>query len=84
MTFTLPFRAIIPVALAALTLSACGPTATLDAQYIERPVEVIYNNAVEELENGNLIFAAAEFDEVERQHPYSLWARRAMVMAAYT
>ncbi len=84
MTFTSPLRAIILSAMAAITLSACGPSATLDAQYIERPVEVIYNNAVEELEAGNLIFAAAEFDEVERQHPYSLWARRAMVMAAYT
>ncbi len=68
----------------ALYLTACGPTATLESEYVERPVEVIYNNAHAELMRGNLILAAREFDEVERQHPYSIWARRALVMAAYT
>src|SRR3546814_7443829 len=28
--------------------------------------------------------AAALFDEVERQHPYSLWARRAQLMSAFS
>ena len=27
--------------------------------------------------------AAREFDEVERQHPYSVWATKAQLMAAY-
>ena len=57
---------------------------SIEGQYIERPVEEIYNSAHEELALGNFILATQEFDEVERQHPYSLWARRAMVMSAYT
>ena len=65
-------------------LSACGGVQSVDTQYIERPVEEIYNAAHEELALGNYILATQEFDEVERQHPYSLWARRAMVMAAYS
>lgn len=70
--------------LAATMLSACGGVQSVDSQYIERPVEEIYNAAHEELALGNYILATQEFDEVERQHPYSLWARRAMVMAAYS
>ncbi len=72
------------VALLAAALSACGGTAELDTLYVERPVEVIYNAAHDELAEGNYILATQEFDEVERQHPYSLWARRALVMSAYT
>ncbi|HCQ81992.1 MAG TPA: outer membrane protein assembly factor BamD [Rhodobiaceae bacterium] len=65
-------------------LAACGASDPDVAEYIERPVEQIYNEAFEELERGNYINASLQFDEVERQHPYSIWARRAMVMAAYT
>ena len=32
---------------------------------------------------GDWVGAAKQFDEVERQHPYSVWARRAMLMSAY-
>ncbi len=70
--------------LAGLTVSACGGVQSIDDTYVERPVEEIYNSAHEELALGNYILATQEFDEVERQHPYSLWARRAMVMAAYS
>ena len=67
----------------AVSLAACGAV-SIEEQYVERPVEKIYNSAHEELALGNYILATQEFDEVERQHPYSLWARRAMVMSAYT
>lgn len=53
-------------------------------KYIERPVSEIYNSALNALEKGNYAFAAVEFDEVERQHPYSTWAVRAKLMAAYS
>ncbi|MGB1463790.1 MAG: outer membrane protein assembly factor BamD [Parvibaculales bacterium] len=66
-----------------LGVAACGGV-SIEGQYIERPVEEIYNSAHKELALGNFILATQEFDEVERQHPYSLWARRAMVMSAYT
>ncbi|MDA0220354.1 MAG: outer membrane protein assembly factor BamD [Proteobacteria bacterium] len=65
---------------AALWLGAC---AAEPEPYIERPVEDIYNNALNLLEAGNYSEAAKEFDEVERQHPYSQWATRAQVMAAF-
>jgi outer membrane protein assembly factor BamD len=68
----------------AFVVSACGASPDGSRVYVERPVEVIYLSALEELERRNFMVASQEFDEVERQHPYSLWARRAMVMSAYT
>jgi outer membrane protein assembly factor BamD len=54
-----------------------------DAKYVERPVEQIYNDAWKQIKNRNWNDAAKQFDEVERQHPYSVWARRAMLMSAF-
>ncbi len=51
--------------------------------YEERPVEQIYNTAMDYMAEGKYTPAAKEFDEVERQHPYSEWARRSMLMGAY-
>jgi len=63
-------------------LSACSSTD--EDRYVARDVEVIYNLAQESLEKKRYKFAAVAFDEVERQHPYSVWARRAQLMSAYS
>jgi outer membrane protein assembly factor BamD len=54
-----------------------------DAAYVERPVEQIYNDAWTQIKDHSWEKAAKQFDEVERQHPYSVWARRAMLMSAF-
>jgi outer membrane protein assembly factor BamD len=54
-----------------------------EAPYIEQPVEQLYNGATDELLNANYDEAARLYDEVERQHPYSVWASKAQLMAAY-
>lgn len=53
-------------------------------RYVARDVEVIYNLAQENLQKKRYGVAAVAFDEVERQHPYSVWARRAQLMSAYS
>lgn len=53
-------------------------------EYVERPVEDLYNEAMDLMESGSFSDAAIAFEEVERQHPYSRWATRAMFMAAYS
>eukprot|EP00439_Symbiodinium_sp_Y106_P089903 s1_g2439.t1 len=68
---------------AALVLGACSGDEDAEIVYDERPVEQIYNKALNLLEESKFRQAATEFDEVERQHPYSQWARRAMLMASY-
>src|SRR6478736_6443530 len=76
---------LIPVA-AALLLSGCatlGKKKSGDTAYVARDVETLYTEAKQRLDKGDYKIAAALFDEVERQHPYSEWARRAQVMGAF-
>ena len=51
--------------------------------YQERPVEVLYGVAGSLLDAGAFDTSILYFREVERQHPYSDWARRSIVMSAY-
>ena len=51
---------------------------------MEQPVDQLYNQALNALIAGNNNEAARLFDEVERQHPYSEWATRAQLMAAFS
>ena len=85
-------RAALIVAFLGTGLAGCdtinsltGKTAdeAKEPEYIERPVDRIYADAWKQIRNGNWVLAAKQFDEVERQHPYSIWARRAMLMSAY-
>ncbi len=74
-------------ALAALTLSACAgqrhqPKKT-DLAYQERPVELLYSTGAESLDKRKWSDAIRYFDEVERQHPYSEWSRRSILMTAF-
>ncbi len=55
-----------------------------DTAYVARDVDTLYMAAKERLDRGRTREAAALFDEVERQHPYSPWARRAQLMSAFS
>jgi len=54
-----------------------------EPEYVERPIDRIYADAWKKIDDDDWEGAARQFDEVERQHPYSVWARRAMLMSAY-
>jgi len=50
----------------------------------DAPPEKLYNEGVFLLDRkGDYKDAAKKFSEVERQHPYSDWARKALLMSAY-
>lgn len=74
------------LAAAILSVAACSSSREVTNQkfaYVERPVEQLYREAVEKVETKRYEEAVLLFDEVERQHPYSSWARRAMLMSAF-
>jgi outer membrane protein assembly factor BamD len=74
----------LAVAVLAGGLGACGGNrATENVQYVEEPVTLLYNRGADYLDRHRWSDALAAFEEVERQHPYSSWARRAMLMEAY-
>ena len=76
---------VVLIALAAvLTLSACnGGQNRPRLAYEERPVELLYNTGYERLQRQRWSDAVDYFQEVERQHPYSEWSRRAILMQIY-
>src|SRR3546814_9907062 len=45
--------------------------------------DLLYNGAMNAVAAYNWEAAAKGFDEVERQHPYSVWATKAEIMGAY-
>jgi outer membrane protein assembly factor BamD len=81
-------RTLVLILLGGLALAGCahkGDKLGKDSnRYVARDVDTLYNAAYDKLQQQNYAQAAALFDEVERQHPYSVWARRAELMSAYS
>jgi outer membrane protein assembly factor BamD len=82
------FRPFLLILAAALPLAGCGTTASKRGadsnRYVARDVDTLYRAAKTRLDQKRYKEAAALFDEVERQHPYSVWARRAELMSAFS
>ncbi len=78
-------RVIVLAACAAIALGACGSSSKKKEKfaYVERPVEILYQEASTAMERKRYDDAVELFAEVERQHPYSAWARRALLMKAF-
>ena len=76
------------LALTALSLltTACatGGGKKKDLAYVARDVNSLYTAAKTRLDQHRYKEAAQLFDETERQHPYSVWARRAQLMGAFS
>lgn len=75
---------LMAVVASALTVSACSGTKPRQRlAYEERPVEALYNTGYDRLQSKRWADAVDYFQEVERQHPYSEWSRRAILMQVY-
>lgn len=77
----------LPVLISSLSfviLVACQNSDRIEElAYVERPVETLYQRATDELDSRDYEQAILLFNEVERQHPYSEWARRSALMSAF-
>ena len=80
---TLPIRAPFVALLLFLSLSLVGCADDNPLRGGDRSVSDLYTVAMDQMKEENYGTAAKVFDEVERQHPYSVWATRAQLMAAY-
>jgi outer membrane protein assembly factor BamD len=86
-----PLVRLVLLAALALPLAACGTGSWNlpflsggDQQPPDEPAEKLYNEGVFLLnQKSEFKDAAKKFEEVERQHPYSEWARKALLMTAY-
>ena len=79
-----PVRPVIAALIVAVALSGCASKAKkAKLAYEERPVELLYSAGANRLDRRQWSQAVDYFQEVERQHPYSEWSRRAILMQAY-
>jgi len=79
------FTALVLTCAVVLPATGCARNRTKsDTAYVARDVNTLYNLAKRQLDRANYVDAAKLFDEVERQHPYSVWARRAQLMSAFS
>jgi outer membrane protein assembly factor BamD len=77
-------NAVLAATVAVLLLSGCaGKSKRPELAYEERPVELLYSTGADRLDKRRWSDAVDYFREVERQHPYSEWSRRAILMTAY-
>lgn len=79
-------RAALAAFCAAPLLSACSSDDDIDlATYVEQtePADVLYNQGLANLDQGNIREAGRKFEAVDRQHPYSEQARKSIVMNAF-
>jgi outer membrane protein assembly factor BamD len=85
------FRVRPPVALAILAVAVPLSGCSLfhrnhnkpDTTYAESPVDQLYAAGADKLDHHQWSDGVTYFKEVERQHPYSEWSRRSILMEAY-
>ena len=64
-----------------VALAACSDTK--NTAYIEKPVDELYNKAMDSVVEERFGDAAKTFEQVESQHPYSVWATKSQLMSTY-
>src|SRR5918912_3513622 len=68
---------------AALMIALTGCGNSRNEVYIEKPVDDLYNKAMDALVDERYSEAAKTFEQVESQHPYSVWATKSQIMEVY-
>lgn len=80
------FRLTAALSLAAV-LAACSIFGGKDEDSVampDIPADKLYNEGLFYLNDGKYSTAAEKFEEVDKQHPYTEWARKALVLNAYS
>jgi outer membrane protein assembly factor BamD len=83
-------RLVAGLVLLAVPLAGCGTGAlwdkfmAKDETFVDEPADKLYNEGLYMLnEKHDVRSAVKKFEEVDRQHPYSDWARKSLLMSAY-
>ena len=67
-------------------LTGCGGEKDINLDtYVDNlePADQLYNQGLANLEKGRVVEASRKFDAVDRQHPYSEFARKSIVLGAF-
>jgi outer membrane protein assembly factor BamD len=77
----------LPIALLPLAISACASKDDIDlSKYVEQddPADQLYNQGLANLNAGRMKEATAKFEAIDKEHPYSEYARKGLLMSAFT
>ena len=69
---------------AALALAGCASKSDDDEPVQVEPADKLYNDGLALANRGRFSAAAKKFEDVDRNHPYSKWAKKSLVMLIYT
>jgi outer membrane protein assembly factor BamD len=76
---------LVALGVLALPLGGCANLFGDDKEALipDEPADKLYNEGLTLLNKGEHLDAAKKFEEVDRQHPYSEWARKSLLMSAF-
>lgn len=91
----LPVVRVIALVLAGSIVAGCSSLGSLptlgdiwgskknEETFVDEPADKLYNEGLTLLNKKEYEKAAKKFEEVDRQHPYSEWGRKSLLMTAY-
>ena len=81
------FRSLYLIVFLIFFVSSCAKEkekiSIVEEESLESQMIKTYNEGLNELDKGDIIYAAKKFNEAELLYPQSIWAPRAALMAAY-
>lgn len=68
-----------------LGLAACSTSETSSSDFVDdiQPPDRLYNQALADIDGGNLKDASKSLEKIDKQHPYSEYSRRSMVLQTF-
>jgi len=66
-----------------ISVSACSSTKENKSLENTKSAEQMYNEAMDLLSSKKFVSAASEFEQIEMEHPYSVWATKSKIMSAF-
>jgi len=66
-------------------LSACKSSEVSSSDFVDdiEPADVLYNQALASMDSGKLTRAKKKLEQLDRQHPYSEYSRKALIMQTF-
>ena len=74
--------AVIPMV---LLLAGCTTSEISSSDFVDdvEPADVLYNQALSDLDRGDMKNARKKLQEIDKQHPYSEFSRRSLVLQSF-
>ena len=66
-----------------IVLTACSDTKLMTPETEGERLQILYNDAMELVKKRDFVDAAALFEDIERQYPYSKWSNQAQLMSGF-